>query len=55
MVRRFDKDFIMFETDIFPAISQLGRLYGYKSNCQWFPTGNYKEISTAVKQWQKVK
>ena len=48
------KDFLMLEKDIFPALAQAGKLYGYVGNGQWFDTGTLERWQTVEKEWRGV-
>ncbi len=45
------KDFVMMEKDIFPAVADSGKLFGYKSNAQWFDTGTPERYERVKKEW----
>ncbi len=39
------------ERDIFPKIAQIGKLFGFKFNGQWFDTGSMERYENAIKNW----
>ncbi len=43
------------ETDIFPALSEKGKLFGYAFQGQWFDVGTLKNYEMAVKEWKAKK
>ncbi|MBI4175871.1 MAG: nucleotidyltransferase family protein [Candidatus Aenigmarchaeota archaeon] len=47
--------FSMLETDVFPHIARLGKLYGYKFRGQWFDTGSMDRYDAALKKWKGIK
>ncbi|MFA6322344.1 MAG: nucleotidyltransferase family protein [Candidatus Buchananbacteria bacterium] len=46
-----EKDFVMVEKDIFPAIAKAGKLFGFKSQAQWFDTGTPERYEKVKKEW----
>ena len=52
---KIKKDYIMFETDVFPKVLELGKLYHYPTKGQWFPLGKLEEIRKAKNEWRKHK
>ena len=47
--------FAMLETDIFPKVAKLGKLYGFVFPGQWFDIGNMEEYKRAEKYWKGIK
>ncbi|MBU1164040.1 nucleotidyltransferase family protein [Patescibacteria group bacterium] len=50
-----DNDFVMFEKDVFPKLASDEKLYGFKSNAQWFDTGTFKRYEDVKNNWQGPK
>jgi len=46
-----EKDFVMMEHDVFPVIARAGKLYGFKSNAQWFDTGTPERYERVRNEW----
>ena len=46
--------FAMMETDIFPKIAKMGRLYGYPFEGQWIDTGTPERYERAQKEWRGI-
>lgn len=46
-----ERDFVMMEKDIFPAVADKGRLFGFKSNAQWFDTGTPERYERVKNEW----
>lgn len=46
-----DKDFVMMENEIFPAVAKAGGLFGFKSNAQWFDTGTPERYERVKNEW----
>jgi len=49
-----EKDFVMVETDLWPAIAKAGGLFGFKSSDQWFDTGTPERYKEVEEKWQGV-
>lgn len=49
-----DSDYAMMEKDIFPKLAELGLLYGYKGEGQWFDTGTHERYEQVKKEWKRV-
>jgi len=49
-----NKDFVMVETDFWPAIAKAGGLFGFKSSAQWFDTGTPQRHQQVEKEWQGI-
>ncbi len=49
-----DSDYAMMEKDIFPKLADLGLLYGYKGEGQWFDTGTNERYERVKKEWRGV-
>src|SRR3989344_943177 len=47
-------DYAMMEKDIFPKLAELGFLYGYKGEGQWFDTGTHERYEKVKKEWRGV-
>lgn len=47
-----DKEFSMFEKDVFPKIVQEKKLLGYVFSGQWFDIGTPERYEKAIKEWQ---
>lgn len=48
----FSKGFLMIEKDIFPKLSSLGKLAGYKiRNGKWYDCGTFARWERAIKEW----
>ncbi|MFH1916638.1 MAG: nucleotidyltransferase family protein [Nanoarchaeota archaeon] len=39
------------EKEIFPKLAEKGVLYGFKFNGQWFDTGTFERLETAIQNW----
>ena len=50
-----DKDFIMFETDVFPGLARRGLLGGFLSEGLWFYTGTYERYEEVKRKWKMIK
>ncbi len=48
------KGFSLIEKDVFPKLSEQGKLYGYVYNGQWFPTDTMERYNTAKKEWKGI-
>ncbi len=48
------KGFSLIEKDVFPKLSEQGKLYGYVYNGQWFPTDTMERYETAKKEWKGI-
>ena len=44
----------MLERDVFPKLSQEGKLYGYPFDGQWFDTGTPESYERVIKNWKGV-
>ena len=44
----------MLEKDVFPQLSEEGRLFGYPFTGQWFDTGTPEAYEEAIKNWEGV-
>ena len=49
-----NQDFAMMENDIWPAIAKDGKLFGFKSEAQWFDTGTPQRHQQVEKEWRGV-
>ena len=49
------RDTKKIETEVFPALSNKGELFGYSFQGQWFDVGTLKNYETAVKEWREKK
>ena len=49
-----NKDFEMVERDTWPAVAAAGKLFGFKSDAQWFDTGTPPRHQRVEKEWQGV-
>lgn len=47
-----EKEFCMVEKDIWPVLAKEGKLFGYKSDAQWFDTGTPERYEQVQKEWQ---
>ena len=43
----------MLEQDVFPALAEEGRLYGFPSDAQWFDTGTFERLEEVESFWRK--
>jgi len=48
------KGFSLIEKDVFPKLSEQGKLFGYVYNGQWFPTDTIERYETAKKEWKGI-
>jgi NDP-sugar pyrophosphorylase family protein len=46
---------VKIETDVFPKIAKMGKLFGYPFSGQWFDTGTPERYEKAIKGWQGLK
>lgn len=46
------KDFAMNEYDIYPAVAQAGKLFGYRGSGQWFDTGTPERYQQVQREWR---
>lgn len=42
------------ETEVFPKVAEIGKLYGCACLRQWFPTDTYKRLARARAEWQEL-
>ncbi|MBS3157656.1 nucleotidyltransferase family protein [Candidatus Woesearchaeota archaeon] len=49
-----DKDFVMMEKDIWPALAKAGKLFGFISDGQWFDTGTMEAYEKVKKEWKGI-
>jgi len=49
-----EKDFVMFETDIFPVLAERGLLHGFHSNGQWHDTGTWERYEEVKRMWKSL-
>lgn len=42
----------MYETDIYPALARVGKLYGYPTQGQWFDTGTHESYARVQAEWR---
>ena len=49
-----DSDYAMMEKDVFPRLAQLGLLYGYPGEGQWFDTGTPERYDQVKREWRGV-
>src|SRR3989344_7784373 len=45
------KDFAMMEKDVFPALAKAGKLFGFKSDAQWFDAGTPERYERVKREW----
>jgi NDP-sugar pyrophosphorylase family protein len=45
----------MLERDVFPKLSDEGKLYGYPFDGQWFDTGTPEAYEKAIKNWKGIR
>jgi len=45
--------FAMLETDLFPKLAKLGKLFGYKWQGKWQDVGTFERWEMAIKNWNK--
>jgi len=45
----------MLERDVFPKLSDEGKLYGYPFDGQWFDTGTPEAYERAIKNWKGIR
>ena len=43
---------VKIETEVFPKIAKLGKLFGYPFSGQWFDTGTPERYEKAIKEWK---
>jgi len=48
------KGFSLIEKDVFPQLSEEGKLYGYVYNGQWFPTDTFERYEKAKTEWKGI-
>jgi NDP-sugar pyrophosphorylase family protein len=48
------KGFSLIEKDVFPKLSEQGKLYGYVYNGQWFPTDTIERYEKAKREWKGI-
>jgi len=48
-------DFLMLENDLFPKLSNKGRVYGYNHEGQFFPTDDFKKYEEAILKYKHKK
>ena len=48
------KDFIMLEKDVWPTLAKAGKLFGFKSDAQWFDTGTPESYERVKREWRGV-
>ena len=48
------KGFSLIEKDVFPHLSEEGKLFGYVYNGQWFPTDTIQRYELAKKEWKGI-
>ncbi|MFH1664005.1 MAG: sugar phosphate nucleotidyltransferase [archaeon] len=48
------KGFSLIEKDVFPKLSEEGKLFGYVYNGQWFPTDTIERYETAKNEWKGI-
>ena len=46
---------VSLEREVFPRLSEKGRLFGAKAAKQWFPTDTPKKLEVARKRWKAAK
>jgi NDP-sugar pyrophosphorylase family protein len=46
--------FQMLEKNLFPKISEKGRLFGFPFEGQWFDCGSFSRYDKAIKEWQGI-
>jgi NDP-sugar pyrophosphorylase family protein len=44
----------MMETDVFPALTGTGKLFGFKSRGQWHDSGTLARYREVVRNWKGV-
>jgi len=44
----------MMETDVFPKLTNEGKLFGYPFDGQWFDTGTPEAYERAIKNWKTI-
>ena len=44
----------MLEHDIFPKVAEANKLFGFKSDAQWFDTGTFERWDRVIKNWRKT-
>lgn len=49
-----DAEFAMLEKDVFPKLAELGLLYGYRGEGQWFDTGTPERYEQVKREWRGV-
>ncbi|NUM25190.1 MAG: NDP-sugar synthase [Candidatus Buchananbacteria bacterium] len=49
-----DQDFVMVEHDLWPALANAGRLFGFRSDAQWFDTGTPERYKQVEETWRGV-
>ena len=42
----------MIERDIFPALAEQGKLFGFLSDNKWFDTGTPERYEKVKKEWK---
>lgn len=45
--------FAMFEKDLYPQLAEMGKVYGYPFEGQWFDTGTHEAYEQVLKEWQQ--
>jgi NDP-sugar pyrophosphorylase family protein len=46
------KEKAMLEKDLFPLLAEQGKLFGFKSDKQWFDTGTFERYEQVKKEWK---
>lgn len=49
-----EKEVVMMEKDIWPALAKAGKLFGFISGGQWFDTGTMEAYEIVKKEWKGV-
>ncbi len=49
-----EKDFVMMEKEVWPALANAGKLFGFISDGQWFDTGTMEAYERVKKEWKGV-
>ena len=47
-----NKEKVMMEHDIWPALAKAGKLYGYYDSGLWFDTGTFSRLDEVRKKWK---
>lgn len=53
VLQDLDAKKISLERDVFPRLADEGKLFGFKSDAQWFDTGTFERWEAVIRHWRK--